>query len=168
MNPEMQASKEFFKDDSHLPDGSIIPSHTAEVLRQIKGADLRKDCSWLGGDAWFGSVCSAVEAQVRFGSRTTFIIKNNTHLFPMQALHAVLRARYGDRPAGHWVVFHATISNVKSMAVVYGWSQRGLSYFISTGGSTELHDKKYLSSFEDNFGNIVYREINRQKFAHFL
>jgi hypothetical protein len=28
MNPEMQATKEFFKDDSHLPDGSIIPSHT--------------------------------------------------------------------------------------------------------------------------------------------
>ena len=168
MNPEMQASKEFFKDDSHLPDGSIIPSHTAEVLRQIKGADLRKDCSWLGGDAWFGSVCSAVEAQVRFGSRTTFIIKNNTHLFPMQALHAVLRARYGDRPAGHWVVFHATISNVKLMAVVYGWSQRGLSYFISTAGSTELLDEKYISSFEDNFGNMVYREINRPKFAHFL
>jgi hypothetical protein len=32
MNPEMQATKEFFKDDSHPPDGSIIPSHTAEVL----------------------------------------------------------------------------------------------------------------------------------------
>jgi hypothetical protein len=54
------------------------------------------------------------------------------------------------------------------MAVVYGWSQRGLSYFISTGGSTELHDKKYLSSFDDNFGNIVYKEINCPKFVHFL
>ncbi len=151
MNPEMQASEEFFKDDSHLPDGSIIPLHTAEVLREIKGVDLRKDNSWLGGDAWVGSVCSAVEAQIRFGSRTTFIIKNNTHLFPMQALHAVLRACYGDRPAGHWVVFHAT------MAVVYGGSQRGLSYFISKGLSTELHEEKYISSFEDNFGNIVYR-----------
>ncbi len=86
----------------------------------------------------------------------------------MQALHVVLRACYGDRPAGHWVVFHATISNVRLMAVVYGWSQRGLSYFISTAGSTELHDEKYISSFEDNFGNIVYREINRPKFAHFL
>jgi hypothetical protein len=54
------------------------------------------------------------------------------------------------------------------MAVVYGWSQRELFYFISTGGSTELHDEKYLSSFEDNFGNIVYKEINCPKFVHFL
>jgi hypothetical protein len=109
-----------------------------------------------------------VEAQIRFGSRTTLIIKNNTHLFPLRALHAVLMAPSGDSPAGHWVVFHGTISNVKLMAVVYGWSQRGLSYFISTGRSTELHDKKYLSSLEDNFGNIVYREINCPKFGHFL
>jgi hypothetical protein len=89
-----------------------------------------------------------VGAQTRFGSRTTCIVKKNMHLFPMQALHAVLRAHYGDRPAGHWLVFETTILEVKLMAVVYVWSQRGLLYFISTDGSTELHDKKYLSSFK--------------------
>jgi hypothetical protein len=91
MNPEMQALKEFFKDDSHLPNRSISLLHTAEVLKQIKGAGLQKDCSWLGGDAWFGSVCSAVEAQVRFGSRTTFVIKNNTHLFPISLCKHCIR-----------------------------------------------------------------------------
>jgi hypothetical protein len=51
VNREMQATKKLFQGNSHLPDGSIIPSHTAEVLGQIKGADFRKDCSWLGGDS---------------------------------------------------------------------------------------------------------------------
>jgi hypothetical protein len=87
----------------------------------------------------------------------------------MQALHAVLRAHYGDRSAGHCVAFEATTLEVKLMAVVYDWSQRGLSYSISTTrGSTELHDKKYMSSFEDNFGNIVLKKVNHPKFSHFL
>jgi hypothetical protein len=72
--------------------------------------------------------------------------------------------------AGHWVVLEPTILDVKFlMAVVYAWSQRGLLYFISTGGSTELHDEKYLSSFfKDNFGNFVFKEINCPKCAHIL
>jgi hypothetical protein len=31
----------------------------------------------------------------------TFIIKNNQTFFPMQLLHAVLKARFGTHPAGH-------------------------------------------------------------------
>jgi hypothetical protein len=65
-------------------------------------------------------------------------------------------------------ILRRNMIKVKLMVLVYGWSQRGLSYFISTGRSTELHDENYLSSFKDNFGNIVYREISRPKFAHFL
>jgi hypothetical protein len=46
---------------------------------------------------------------------------------------------------------------------------RGGCHFISTGRSpTELHDEKYVSSFEDNFGNIVFKVINHPMFAHFL
>jgi hypothetical protein len=86
----------------------------------------------------------------------------------MEALHAVLKARFQDRPAGHWVVFHGVISGVKVMAIAYAWSQRGVSYKISTCGSTETHHIKYRSTFEDDFGNIDYREINRPKVSHFL
>jgi hypothetical protein len=32
MSPEMQVAKEYFQEDSHMPDGSIIPPHAAEVL----------------------------------------------------------------------------------------------------------------------------------------
>jgi hypothetical protein len=52
--------------------------------------------------------------------RTAFIVKNNTYIFPMQALHAVLRAHYGDHPAGPWIVFETTIWDETFMAVVYG------------------------------------------------
>jgi hypothetical protein len=48
----------------------------------------------------------------------------------MQPLRGVLKARYGNHPAGHWVVFQATISDVKVFALAYAWSQRGVSYFL--------------------------------------
>jgi hypothetical protein len=55
----------------------------------------------------------------RFKVHSTFIIKNNCTFFPMEALHAVLKARFNDRPAGHWAVFAAKIGGVKLMALAY-------------------------------------------------
>ena len=86
----------------------------------------------------------------------------------MGALHAVLKARHGKRPAGHWVVMRATIAGVNLMAVAYAWSQKGVSYFISTCGSTDPHEIKYESKFEDEWGNTNYKLIDRPCFAHFL
>ena len=37
-----------------------VTTHTAEVLRQVEGADLRQG-AWVGGDAWFGSVATVLE-----------------------------------------------------------------------------------------------------------
>jgi hypothetical protein len=89
-------------------------------------------------------------------------------MFPMKALHAVLKARFSDRPAGHWVVFKGEIAGVELFVMAYAWSQRGVSYFVSTCGKTEPHPEKYQSHFEDDFGNIVFKEINRPHIAHFL
>ena len=50
MDPEVQHTKEFSDCKSHLPDGSMVLVHTAEVLRQAKGAQVEKD-RWVGGDA---------------------------------------------------------------------------------------------------------------------
>ena len=123
---------------------------------------------WVGGDAWFGSIMTAVEVKKRFGVHSTFIIKNNRTFFPMRALKSVLDARYGERPAGHWVVFTTEISGVKLIALAYAWSQKGVSYFISTCGSTEASRVKYLSSFEDEFGNVSHKTIDRPELCHFL
>jgi hypothetical protein len=50
----------------HTPGGGDLPVCTAEVLRQVKGSGLVKG-GWVCGDAWFGSVVSAVELKIRLG-----------------------------------------------------------------------------------------------------
>ena len=61
-----------------------------------------------------------------------------------------------------------TISEVPIVAVAYAWSQKGVSYFVSTCGSTEPSATKYQSKFEDEWGNTNVREIDRPQLAHFL
>jgi hypothetical protein len=91
-------------------------SHTAEVLRQVQGAGVQEG-GWTGGDAWFGSVMSCVEVYKRFGVHSTFIVKNNRMFYPMVALKAIMKARHGTRPAGHWVVMQTTIESAPLLAI---------------------------------------------------
>jgi hypothetical protein len=53
-------------------------------------------------------------------------------------------------------------------AVAYEWSQRGVSYFLSTCGKTSSAAKMYTTHFEDEFGFVNTRDINRPDIAHFL
>ncbi|KAG7355118.1 hypothetical protein IV203_004474 [Nitzschia inconspicua] len=175
MDAEVQTRKKYYntEDDSSrrettsLPGHPVMPVHTAEVLRQVEESGVIPG-GWVGGDAWFGSVATSVEVFKRFSVNSTFIVKNNQDFFPMKALHAVLTARHGDRPAGHWVTMTTTISGVPLIAVAYAWSQNRVSYFISTCGSTEVSPIKYESKFEDAWGNTSFKLINRPKLAHFL
>ena len=50
----------------HTPSGGDLPVCTAEILRQVKGSGLVKG-GWVCGDAWFGSVVSAIESKIRLG-----------------------------------------------------------------------------------------------------
>lgn len=100
-NPEKQQFKEFMyeEDDkdtrllTSVPGVTNIPVHTAEVLRQCKYSGL-KEGGWIGGDAWFGSVVSAVELKLRLNVYSTFVVKGNKHMFPMEVLHRLLVARH--------------------------------------------------------------------------
>jgi hypothetical protein len=47
-----------------------------------------------------------------------------------------------------------TISKVSVIAVAYVWSQHGVTYILSTCGSTEPSDELYTSCFEDEYGNV--------------
>jgi hypothetical protein len=60
------------------------------------------------------------------------------------------------------------IADVSLIAIAYAWSQRSISYFLSTCGTTTPHDIKYQSHFEDDYGNVQWKEINRPSIAHFL
>ena len=70
-----------------------------------------------------------------------------------------MKARYGDRPAGHWVVFQATISGVTLIAVCYAWSHSSTTYFLSTCGSTNPAKTSYTTHFEDEFGTVGVNHI---------
>jgi hypothetical protein len=132
---EIQKQKEYHGEKSHLPNGVEINAHCAETLRQSEGVNVVEG-GWVGGDAWFGSVMTAVELKKRLNLNSTFIIKNNITFLPTKALHGILRSRFGDKAAGKWVVMTTTIDGVKLAAIAYAWSQRGMSYFLSTRGST--------------------------------
>ena len=166
-NAEVQGRKEYSDMKSNLGDGANIASHTAEVLRQTKGAGVERG-GWVGGDAWFGSVGTCVELKKQLGVYSTFVVKNNTNFFPMMVLHRLLEAKYGDRPAGHWVSMSTCIAGVHLFVIVYAWSQRGLSYFVSTCGDTTPHETKYMSYFEDDFGNVNFKELSRPSICHYL
>ncbi len=100
------------------------------------------------------------QVKAKFGVHSMWITKQNQHWFPMKPLYAVLKARFKDRPTGHWVTFTAEISGVRLIAIAYAWSQQGVSYLLSTCGSTEPSEKMYMSYFEDDFGNVGSKEVS--------
>ncbi|KAG7356382.1 transposase IS4 [Nitzschia inconspicua] len=156
------------RETTSLSDNSVMPTHTAEVLRQVEASGVVPG-GWVGGDDCFGSVATSVEVFKRFSVHSTFlVVKSNQDFFPLKALHAVLKARHGDRSAGHWVTMTTTISGVPLIALAYGCSQDGVSYFISTCGSTEVSPIKHECQFEDAMGHTFFKLIKRPKLAHFL
>ena len=61
-----------------------------------------------------------------------------------------------------------TISKVPIIAGTYAWSQKGVSYCVSTCGSTEPSAVKYQSKFEEEWGYTNIQEIDRPQLAHYL
>jgi hypothetical protein len=94
------------------------------VLHQVEGVNVFEGGS-VGGNAWFGSAMTAVEVKKRLGVNSTWIIKGNSSYYPMADLSAVLKARFGTKVSGQWVVMTKTIGGVKLMDIVYAWIQMG-------------------------------------------
>jgi hypothetical protein len=128
---EIQKQKEYHNDKSHLPNGVDINARCAETLRQDEGVNVVEG-ELVGGDAWFGSVMTAMELKKRLNLNSSFIIKNNSTFYPMKALHGILRSRFQDKAAGHWVIMTTNIAGVKLMTIANAWSQCGVSYFLLT------------------------------------
>jgi hypothetical protein len=66
----------------------------------------------------------------------------------MMAIHSVLKARYADKPAGHWVVFQTEIAGVQILAIGYAWSYSSVLYFVSTCSSMFCAKQCYEMHFE--------------------
>eukprot|EP00957_Ditylum_brightwellii_P179787 13695474-Ditylum_brightwellii.AAC.1 len=74
-SPEVQQQKNYYSDLSPVSNSGTIPSHTSEVLYQVEGSNLSE-----------GSATMAVEVHNKFKAESTWVIKNNTFLYPMDAL----------------------------------------------------------------------------------
>jgi hypothetical protein len=81
---------------------------------------------------------------------------------------AVLKARHGQWPAGHWVVMSTEISGVRLLAIAFAWSQKSISFFISTIGTTAPALESYASNFEDEYGNTCSKLIQRPEIVDFI
>jgi hypothetical protein len=66
--------------NTSLPGNPNKQAHSAEVLRQVEGAEVVPG-GWVGGDAWFGSVMTCVEVKKQFNAYSTFIVKPTQHFF---------------------------------------------------------------------------------------
>jgi len=169
---EVQKQKKWATAWSCLPGRRKINVSTAEVLRQAEGGfgleGKSAEKRWLGGDAWFGGVESCCMLQKKLGVESTFIVKNNSYLYPKHWLGKILRSRHGDRPAGNWVSMTAEIAGVKLLAICYAWSKKGFSYFITTVGTAAAGEESYTTYFEDDNGVVASRDIPRPSICSYL
>ena len=95
-----------------------------------------------------------------------FIVKQNTRMFPKEALYAVLKARHSKRPAGHWVVMKTNIAGVDLFAIAYAWSQSSVAYMVSTCGKTIRHCEDYYAKFSDGYDNKETLAYPRPAIVH--
>ena len=51
--------KDYFGKNSFLSSDNTIPSHTYEVLYQVKVSDIPEG-GWVGGGAWFESITTVI------------------------------------------------------------------------------------------------------------
>lgn len=189
MSPSVQDRKEFGRSKSLSPEheGKAMshPPHVAETLRQAHNCGLhKKGASWIGGDAWFGSVASCLALKLqevtyvkedgeeitrKMGIDSSFVIKNNTSLFPKRVLHRIMKARHGKTQVGNWVVMSTNIKGVKLIAIAYAWSNKDVSYVLSTMGETIACEDSYVS-FDTNNGydSMETKQHARPEIADFL
>ena len=144
-----------------------MSAHVAETMRQVKNSKLRKG-GWVGGDAWFGSVCCTFSLMKEFGIHSTFIIKNNSTWFLQRILISILKSRHGERIAGKWAVMVTYINEIKIIAMAYAWSMKGISFFVSSCGNTSPSLNTHKSQLEDDFGGVGFKELARPKLAEFI
>jgi hypothetical protein len=111
---------------------------------------------------------TTAELKKRLRLNFTFIIKNNSTLYPIHVLHEVLRSCFWDNAAVHWVIMTTTIAVAKLIALAYAWSQHVISYFLSTCGSTVPSSLMYQINSEDEFGNTDFKMLPRPQVCHFL
>lgn len=165
--PEKMRSKKYFGAPISFYDKRDTTAYAAVTLRMADMFGIPQG-GWVCGDAWFGSIITAVELRKKLGIHSTFIIKNNDFWFPRKPLLDVLFARHGDRVAGHHVVMTTEIAGVKLFAMAYAWSAKGVCFVLSTCGTTVISENPYYSKFEDANGVATRKPLPRPRVLEVL
>ena len=62
----------------------------------------------------------------------------------------------------------ASIGGVDIFVMAYACSSKGVAYMVSSRGKTVIHKDAYVSLFEDEFGNVMEKELPGPTIAHML
>ena len=102
---------------------------------------------------------------VHFDVHSTFIVKTNVRFMVTKVLFTILKASYGERTVGHWVIMKTKIANVPIFITIYAWSNTIVSYYVSSCGLTVPGPDINMVHYEDENGNPAFRQYNRPAFA---
>ena len=175
MQPAQMQRLERFGAPSGLPNSATYGTATSECLRTAKS--IFGDCRqlpagdtvprWIGGDAWFGSAATVVALMKELGVYGSFIVKGGTALCPKEQLIMLMKARH-EHPTGNWATMSTELCGVKIFAVVYNWSKKGFTCFVSSAGSTEVSPTMYRTSYQTDTGETETKLIPRPAMADFV
>ena len=62
-------------------------------MRQLEGSYIPGG-GWVGGEAWFGRINTSVVVYKNIKVYSTWVIKNNKVVFPMEVIYEIIKARH--------------------------------------------------------------------------
>ena len=129
------------------------------TLRLLEGAaGIASTGHGIKGDAWFGSVRTAMEIGVR-GNEAVLQVKTNSGLYPKKFIEDALT----DAPGGVSIVLAGTAPNEqKLIAIGYRYSRKTTLFFVMTAGAGSTKPgRPYIMKYTDGYGNLCSREVER-------
>ena len=130
---------------------------TLRLLEGSTNGDLLEGHG-MKGDAWFGSVRTAMEIGAR-GGQAVLQVKVNKGLYPKDLIDDALK----DAPGGLSFVLTGIAPNgVRLVAIGYRYSVKTTLFFVMTDNAgTTKPGEPYMMKYTDGYGNLCSREVER-------
>ena len=164
---EVQEGKDAMRAKKHVSNVGVTAACTLRMAEQTQhnGQNERPNVHhatpgglWKG-DSWFGSV-KAAEAMAKDGKGLVAQIKTNHAASPKKELEKIMK----DWAAGVGLTLQCkTPNNVDLVIVAWKYNTKALQVFVATedAGSTRPGGKPYEVRYNDEYGNVVSRFIDR-------
>ena len=141
------------KDEGGEPSNVAVGAAAREQREEKKNKD-----TYLG-DAWFGSVDSAILAD-SLGSHLICVVKTVHNRYPKTFLETTME----KWPPGLDLVLQTNIDGVDLVAMGYKYSKKKVLCFLYTkGAGSMLPGDPYVAKWKDPNGNMMARYVQRPK-----